>query len=70
MLTAVDVTCVAHQGMPHVAPLVIDLNDDSSDDDASGATSEPGVTSSSLQSSIDTLIKGVRASVEQVLIRQ
>ena len=52
--------------MPHVAPLVIDLNDDSSDDDAAGATSEPGVTSSSLQSSIDTLIKGVRASVEQV----
>ena len=56
--------------MPHVAPLVIDLNDDSSDDDAAAATSEPGVTSSSLQSSIDTLIKGVRASVEQVLIRQ
>ena len=52
--------------MPHVAPLVIDLNDDSSDDDAAGPTSESGVTSSSLQSSIDTLIKGVRASVEQV----
>ena len=60
------VTCVAAQGMPHVAPLVIDLNDDSSDEDAAGATSEPGVTSSSLQFSIDTLIKGVRASVEQV----
>ena len=52
--------------MPLVTPLVIDLNDDSSDDDVTASRGSGKKVDSSLQFSIDTLLKDVRASVEQV----
>lgn len=70
---------VVVQGMSRVDSLVINLNDDSSDDDeesprqpppppATRTASSTSVTASSLELSIDALLKNVRASVEQVSV--